>query len=69
MENEYIEKEIKLKIEDHQKIIGYLTSHGAHLLNKSMEKTVRFDTPGSELERKGICLDFHGYSNAADEWL
>jgi adenylate cyclase class 2 len=53
---EKIEKELKFKIDDPQSLIKYFLEKGAILLNKSKEKTIRFDTPQLELEKKGIFL-------------
>lgn len=53
---EYIEKEIKFKIENLTKLIEDLKKHKAKLLNKSKEKTIRLDTLGRDLEKKGIFL-------------
>ncbi len=52
----YIEKEIKLKVKDLSGLIAYLKKNGATFLNKSREKTIRLDTPGGDLEKKGLFL-------------
>ena len=52
----YIEKELKLKIKDLSGLIEYLKKHGAVVLNKSKEKTVRLDTSNKDLEKRGVFL-------------
>jgi adenylate cyclase, class 2 len=51
-----IEKEIKLKVKNFPKLISYLEKHGAIFLNKSKQKTVRFEKPNGELRKKGFFL-------------
>ncbi|MEA2097591.1 MAG: class IV adenylate cyclase [Patescibacteria group bacterium] len=51
-----IEKEIKIKINDIDGLIGQLLQDGATIKNKAMQKTVRFDTINENLEKKGVFL-------------
>lgn len=53
---EKIEKELKFKITDPKSIIKVLLDFGGTILNKSKEKTIRFDTPNLDLEKKGIFI-------------
>lgn len=53
---EKIEKELKFKIDNPETLINQLLKNGATFLNKSKERTIRFDTPKLDLERKGIFL-------------
>lgn len=52
----YIEKELKFEIKDLSRLIDYLKEHGAILLNKSKEKTIRLDTLNKDLEKRGVFL-------------
>ena len=52
----YIEKELKFEIKDLSRLIDYLKKHGAVVLNKSKEKTVRLDTSNKDLEKRGVFL-------------
>lgn len=51
-----IEKEIKLKVKDYKALLETLLKNGAVILNKSKEKTIRFDTPNMDLEKRGVFL-------------
>ena len=51
-----IEKELKVKIIDFKDLIQRLLNNKAIILNKSKEKTIRFDTPEKSLEKNGIFL-------------
>lgn len=53
---EKIEKELKFKITDPSLIIKNLLDNGAVILNQSKEKTIRFDTPNLDLEKKGVFI-------------
>ena len=53
---EKIERELKFKIVDEEKLLEQLLTSGAKILNKSKEKTIRLDTPKGDLERKGVFL-------------
>lgn len=53
---EKIEKELKFKINNPELLINNFLKNGAVLLNKSKEKTIRFDTPQLDLEKKGVFL-------------
>lgn len=53
---EKIEKELKFKINNPELLISNFLKNGAVLLNKSKEKTIRFDTSQLDLEKKSIFL-------------
>jgi adenylate cyclase, class 2 len=62
MNNSYIEKEIKLKVNDLNKIIGKLKK--AKLLGQTFEKTIRFEKNDGSLEKAGIFVRLKsGFSN------
>lgn len=51
----YIETEIKLKVDDLELLMENLKNK-AEFLGEAFQKTIRFDTPDRDLERKGIFL-------------
>lgn len=53
---EKIEKELKFKINNPEQLIGNFLKNGAVFLNKSKERTIRFDTPQLDLEKKSVFL-------------
>jgi len=59
----YIEKEIKLKIDNLNEFIARLKSK-AEFVGEAFQKTIRVDTPGKDLEKKRIFLRVRsGFSN------
>lgn len=51
--NDYIEKEIKVKVDNPAQIVNKLQSIGAEFLGGALEKTIRFDTPNMDFEKAG----------------
>jgi len=51
-----MEKEIKIKLTDLLAIVSLLDQKKARLIGKSFQRTTRMDTPGMELEKKGVFL-------------
>lgn len=51
-----VEKELKFKVLDFERLLNYLLKNGAEVLSKSKETTIRLDTPDKNLENKGIFL-------------
>lgn len=61
---EYIEKEIKLKIDDANKVIAALRHSGAVFIGGALERTIRFDTAAQDYEKQGKFLRVRsGFSN------
>lgn len=61
---EYIEKEIKLKIDDTKNVIDILRRSGAVFLGGALEKTIRFDTSNMDYEKQGKFLRVRsGFNN------
>lgn len=56
MAKDHIEKEIKIKVKDIQKLDELLKKHGAKFKGKSFQRTIRFDTPNLDYEKKGTFL-------------
>lgn len=50
---EYIEKEIKLKIDDVEKVLNTLKQHGAKFEGGALERTIRFDNENKDYEKAG----------------
>ena len=50
---EYIEKEIKLKIDDVEKLLNTLKQHGAEFEGGALERTIRFDNENKDYEKAG----------------
>ncbi len=61
---EYIEKEIKLEINNIAGVTDSLRRNGAVFLGGALEKTIRFDTENLDYERKGKFIRVRsGFSN------
>jgi len=61
---EYIEKEIKVKLENPLAVIDQLRRSGALFLGGALEKTVRFDTDNLDYEKNGKFIRCRsGFSN------
>lgn len=61
---EYIEKEIKLKINNIEGVVDALRRSGAIFIGGALEKTIRFDTKAQEYEKQGKFLRVRsGFSN------
>lgn len=52
----YHEKEIKLEINDYQKVMDSLKIVGADFLGNAFQRTIRFEKGKGELEKKGLFL-------------
>ncbi|MDD3190763.1 MAG: CYTH domain-containing protein [Candidatus Pacebacteria bacterium] len=64
MQQEHIEREIKIKIEDPKQLISKLKEKGAEFVGKAFQKTTRFDDHSSSLDQRGIFLRTRsGFSN------
>lgn len=61
---EYIEKEIKLKVDDIANVSDVLRRSGAVFLGGALERTIRFDTVDLDYEKKGKFIRVRsGFSN------
>jgi adenylate cyclase class 2 len=56
MSKDHIEKEIKVRVKDIGRVNKLLKKHGAKYQGKSFQKTVRFDTPNLDHEKRGTFL-------------
>jgi len=64
MQQEHIEREIKIKIDDPKQLISNLKENGAEFVGKTFQKTTRFDDHNSSLDQRGIFLRTRsGFSN------
>ena len=52
----YVEKEIKLKVENFDNVISKLKKLNAKFLGKTFQRTIRFEKGEGELEKKGLFL-------------
>ncbi len=50
---EYIEKEIKLKVDDVENVLRSLKQHGAQFEGGALERTIRFDNENKDYEKAG----------------
>lgn len=61
---EYIEKEIKLKIDNIEGVVDTLRRNGAIFIGGALERTIRFDTTAQDYEKQGKFLRVRsGFSN------
>jgi len=61
---EYIEKEIKIKVENPKEMIEKLRKIGATFQGEALEKTIRFDTQNLDFEKQGKFIRCRsGFSN------